>query len=88
MRQFDVSDSALAEMLAIMDWYGRRKAERVERAYLSLRLDLPRFPELGTLETDGRTRVLHRAELYWVYEVVDDCVRILSVLDPTQDLPR
>jgi len=88
VRQFDISDSALTEMLAIMEWYGRLKAERIESAYLSLRHDLPRFPELGGLEGDGRTRVLHRAELYWVYEVLDDCVRVLGVLDPTQNLPR
>lgn len=88
MRRFDVSDSALAEMLSIMEWYGRRKAERIERAFHSLRLDLPQFPELGGLEDDRRTRVVHRAEVYWVYEVLDDCVRLLNVLDPRQNLGR
>lgn len=87
MLQFEVADSATDEMLAIMDRYGRRRAEEIESAYLWAREILPLFPNLGTAES-GRARVLHRARLYWVYEVSDGRVRLLSVLDPRKNLPQ
>ncbi len=46
------------------------------------------FLNFGALEDDGRTRGVHRAEVYWVYEVRGDAVRLLSVLDPRQNLAQ
>ena len=88
MLQFDISETAETEFLEIIRWYGREKAEKIERADKSIREDLPAFPDIVPLEADGRTRVLHRAEVLWIYEVLPDRVLLLNVLDPRQNLQR
>ena len=64
------------------------KATRIAEAYNSVRADLPAFPDMVMVGADGRTRVLHRAAVLWVYDVLPDRIRLLRVLDPRQDSSR
>jgi plasmid stabilization system protein ParE len=88
MLQFEISESAEDELLHLIEYYGRVKATRIAEAYNSVRADLPTFPDVVPVGADGRTRVLHRAAVLWVYEVLPDRIRLLRVLDPRQDQPR
>ena len=72
----------------LVDWFGARRGGRIVDAYDWVRDELRRMPELGTLEPDGRTRVLVREKLYWVYEVLPDRVVLLDILDPRRDSNR
>ena len=61
-------------MLAAIEHYGVQRGRRIADAFDSATVDLADYPELGMPEPDGRTRVLRRAELQWIYEVLDDRV--------------
>ena len=73
-------------MLALIAHYGAKKGARIADAYDSLREDLRAYPNLVPPEANGRTHVLHRAELLWIYEVLTDRIRLLNVLDPRRDI--
>ena len=88
MKQFEISADAERSLNVLVDWFGARRGGRIVDAYDWVRDELRRMPELGTLEPDGRTRVLVREKLYWVYEVLPDRVVLLDILDPRRDSNR
>jgi plasmid stabilization system protein ParE len=88
MKQFEISADAERSLNVLVDWFGARRGGHIVDAYDWVRDELRRMPELGTLEPDGRTRVLVREKLYWVYEVLPDRVVLLDILDPRRDSNR
>jgi hypothetical protein len=58
MKQFEISADAERSLNVLVDWFGARRGGRIVDAYDWVRDELRRMPELGTLEPDGRTRVL------------------------------
>lgn len=85
MTPVHLSDRAHADFLALIDWLSNvsvRRANELIVAYEGVLEDLRAFPDLGTLASDGRTRILRRRGFRYLYTESDGRVILLRIVDP------
>ena len=78
----DVSDRARSDFLALVEYLYAPRARELIAAYTGMVDALREHPELGTLQTDGRTRVLRRGGYRFYYTFNADRVYVLRIADP------
>jgi plasmid stabilization system protein ParE len=80
-----LSARAESDFFARVTWLSERSTRRAVQfidSFEGVLEDLRQFPELGTVAADGRTRILKRGGLRYLYVHVEGRVILLRLLDP------
>jgi plasmid stabilization system protein ParE len=86
VKPVDVSALALSDLLAIANWLvdyaSAKRANQFIDDFESVLEDLRRFPELGPLDINDRTRILRRGGYRFRYVIGQDRLTLLRITDP------